>query len=67
MISIGYFFYIFTKKKLFANIKLSEIKDLTNYYSLCLIARRSRHHAGARYQTRGLNEEGWAGNFVETE
>ncbi|KAG1761875.1 SacI homology domain-containing protein [Suillus occidentalis] len=32
-----------------------------------LIARRSRHYAGARYLTRGVNEEGNVANEVETE
>ncbi|KAI0071223.1 hypothetical protein K474DRAFT_1712651 [Panus rudis PR-1116 ss-1] len=32
-----------------------------------LIARRSRHHAGARYLKRGVNEEGNVANEVETE
>ncbi|EIW76771.1 hypothetical protein CONPUDRAFT_63271 [Coniophora puteana RWD-64-598 SS2] len=32
-----------------------------------LIARRSRHYAGARYLTRGVNDEGNVANEVETE
>ena len=32
-----------------------------------LIARRSRHFAGARYLRRGVNEEGFVANEVETE
>ncbi|KAI0340121.1 hypothetical protein BDW22DRAFT_1379536 [Trametopsis cervina] len=32
-----------------------------------LIARRSRHHAGARYLKRGINDEGNVANEVETE
>ncbi|KIP11132.1 hypothetical protein PHLGIDRAFT_64286 [Phlebiopsis gigantea 11061_1 CR5-6] len=32
-----------------------------------LIARRSRHHAGARYLKRGVNDEGNVANEVETE
>ncbi|PAA52869.1 hypothetical protein BOX15_Mlig019972g2 [Macrostomum lignano] len=32
-----------------------------------LISRRSRHRAGVRYYTRGLDENGYAANFVETE
>ncbi|WVQ75091.1 hypothetical protein IAR50_004700 [Cryptococcus sp. DSM 104548] len=34
---------------------------------LTLIARRSRHYAGARFLTRGANEEGHVANEVETE
>jgi len=30
-----------------------------------VIARRSRHHAGTRYIKRGIDGEGFAGNFVE--
>lgn len=36
-------------------------------FSICLISRRARHHAGARYLTRGINEEGFVANYVETE
>lgn len=34
---------------------------------IALIARRSRHFAGARYLTRGVNDEGKVANEVETE
>ncbi|KAF8346534.1 SacI homology domain-containing protein [Amanita rubescens] len=34
---------------------------------IALIARRSRHFAGARYLTRGVNDEGNVANEVETE
>ncbi|KAI0759129.1 SacI homology domain-containing protein [Fomes fomentarius] len=34
---------------------------------ITLIARRSRHHAGARYLKRGVNDEGNVANEVETE
>ncbi|KAI0668852.1 SacI homology domain-containing protein [Trametes maxima] len=34
---------------------------------ITLIARRSRHHAGARYLKRGANDEGNVANEVETE
>ena len=36
-------------------------------YSLILISRRCRHHAGTRYLKRGLNDYGFVANFVETE
>ncbi|GAA5887566.1 hypothetical protein JCM6882_001451 [Rhodosporidiobolus microsporus] len=34
---------------------------------LTLIGRRSRHFAGARYLRRGVNEQGWVANDVESE
>ncbi|ESQ35070.1 hypothetical protein EUTSA_v10006841mg [Eutrema salsugineum] len=36
-------------------------------FVLTVIARRSRHYAGTRYLTRGVNEEGSVANYVETE
>ena len=33
----------------------------------CLISRRSRHRAGTRYLTRGVDENGHVANYVETE
>ncbi|XWS18777.1 hypothetical protein CRYUN_Cryun32bG0073800 [Craigia yunnanensis] len=36
-------------------------------FKLTLIARRSRHYAGTRYLTRGVNEKGRVANDVETE
>lgn len=44
-----------------------EFRYGSNLFSLTLISRRSRHHAGTRYIKRGLNEEGYAANHVETE
>jgi len=34
---------------------------------LVLISRRSVNHAGTRYLTRGINDEGFVANYVETE
>ncbi|GAA5832166.1 hypothetical protein JCM11251_004264 [Rhodosporidiobolus azoricus] len=34
---------------------------------ITLIGRRSRHFAGARYLRRGVNEQGWVANDVESE
>ena len=34
---------------------------------LALLSRRSKHHAGTRYNTRGVGRDGQAANFVETE
>uniref|UniRef100_A0A2P2I941 Phosphatidylinositide phosphatase SAC2-like n=1 Tax=Hirondellea gigas TaxID=1518452 RepID=A0A2P2I941_9CRUS len=38
-----------------------------DFYSLCLISRRSRHRAGTRYKRRGVDEDGYVANYVETE
>lgn len=48
-------------------IFLLEFHYGVNIFSLTLISRRSRHHAGTRYIKRGLNEKGYAANHVETE
>lgn len=47
-----------------------EIKPTTfksNPLTLVLISRRSRHRGGTRYFTRGVDEEGHAANYNETE
>ncbi|CAM1504507.1 Fc.00g020980.m01.CDS01 [Cosmosporella sp. VM-42] len=47
-----------------------EIKPTTfknNPLTIALISRRSRHRGGTRYFTRGLDEEGHAANYNETE
>lgn len=44
-----------------------ELTVLGRVVYVTLIARRSRHHAGARYLKRGVNEEGNVANEVETE
>lgn len=41
--------------------------DGGNKFTLTLIARRSRHHAGTRYLRRGINVEGYVANWVEIE
>jgi hypothetical protein len=38
-----------------------------NKVDYVLISRRSWHKGGTRYFDRGVNEEGWVANFVETE
>ena len=40
---------------------------LPSYYRLAIISRRARARAGTRYKRRGVNEEGKAANYVETE
>ena len=36
-------------------------------FNVVVIARRSRHHAGTRYNKRGINEMGYVANYVEIE
>lgn len=38
-----------------------------NQLDYFLVSRRSWHKGGPRYFDRGVNEEGWVANFVETE
>ncbi|XP_047500087.1 phosphatidylinositide phosphatase SAC2-like isoform X2 [Penaeus chinensis] len=38
-----------------------------DHYTLTLISRRSRYRAGTRYKRRGVDEEGYVANYVETE
>ncbi|WVQ79290.1 hypothetical protein IAT38_001387 [Cryptococcus sp. DSM 104549] len=45
----------------------AKIHVFTRTIYLTLIARRSRHYAGARFLTRGANEHGHVANEVETE
>lgn len=54
------------------NIELNSINNLTNKLDenkldFFLISRRSVHHAGTRYLTRGIDDDGHVANFVETE
>lgn len=44
-----------------------EIALFSRTVYLTVLARRSRHHAGARYLTRGANEHGHVANEVESE
>ncbi|KAL7424872.1 phosphatidylinositol-3,5-bisphosphate 5-phosphatase [Cryptotrichosporon argae] len=45
----------------------AKISVFTRTVYITLIARRSRHYAGARFLTRGANEDGHVANEVETE
>ena len=49
--------------------KKANKKDSKDYkpINLYLISRRSIHHAGTRYLTRGIDDEGHVANYVETE
>ncbi|WFD25676.1 Phosphoinositide phosphatase sac1 [Malassezia nana] len=49
----------------FLQVKLATIQGRS--FVLGLIARRSRHRAGTRYFSRGINEDGDVSNFNETE
>jgi hypothetical protein len=44
-----------------------EVSILGHDIHLTLIARRSRHFAGARFLKRGVNDQGYVANDVETE
>ncbi|KOS13924.1 polyphosphoinositide phosphatase [Malassezia pachydermatis] len=45
----------------------AKLSVLGNAIYICLIARRSRHMAGARFYKRGISEDGHVANDVETE
>ncbi|KAF8440057.1 polyphosphoinositide phosphatase [Boletus edulis BED1] len=49
------------------HVDQAKLNVLCRVIFVTLIARRSRHYAGARYLTRGVNEEGHVANEVETE
>lgn len=48
-------------------VGISSCKVAGSKFQLIVISRRSRFNAGVRLQTRGLDNEGNAANFVETE
>jgi hypothetical protein len=49
------------------SLNFKNFTESGNRFSLLLIARRSRHHAGTRFLKRGINAEGRTANFVEVE
>ncbi|KAI0691187.1 polyphosphoinositide phosphatase [Cytidiella melzeri] len=49
------------------HVDQAKLTVLSRIVFVTLIARRSRHHAGARYLKRGVNDEGNVANEVETE
>ena len=55
----GFFNQTIIEKKISKNDKV--LMDLS------LISRRSVNHAGTRYNTRGIDKDGYVANFVETE
>ncbi|GBE87131.1 Polyphosphoinositide phosphatase [Sparassis crispa] len=52
---------------LHGHVDQAKLTVLGRVIFITLIARRSRHHAGARYLKRGVNDEGNVANEVETE
>ncbi|GAA6032708.1 hypothetical protein JCM8097_000752 [Rhodosporidiobolus ruineniae] len=48
-------------------VEQAKIEVFSRPVFVTLIARRSRHFAGARYLRRGCNEQGWCANDVESE
>ena len=49
------------------NVSQKQMSLVGRTISLTLIARRSRHFAGTRYRKRGINNQGYVANDVETE
>ncbi|KZT52574.1 hypothetical protein CALCODRAFT_502129 [Calocera cornea HHB12733] len=49
------------------HVDQAKLQDFSRIIYITLIARRSRHFAGARYLKRGVNEDGYVANEVETE
>ena len=58
---------IFTVKFIFGYVNISEATISGEKIMLAIISRRSNKHAGTRYNTRGITDEGNVANFVETE
>jgi len=52
---------------IFGFVGSAEINNIAFPFSIHIIGRRSRFYAGTRYLTRGVNEQGKTGNFVEIE
>ena len=66
------FYSIIRRKKwvvpvVHGSIDFLNFAENANKFTLLLIARRSRHHAGTRYLRRGINMDGRVANFVEVE
>ena len=52
---------------MFGMMRITATRIKTTPLTFALITRRSRHRAGTRYLTRGIDEAGHAANFNETE
>lgn len=46
---------------------LDGVANINKPLTLLLVSRRSRHRAGTRYKRRGVDENGYVANYVETE
>eukprot|EP01018_Ginkgo_biloba_P027956 Gb_28006 [translate_table: standard] len=58
---------LWTVALVYGFFKQAKLSISGKYFSLTLIARRSRHYAGTRYLKRGVNDKGRVANDVETE
>ncbi|GAA5908285.1 phosphatidylinositol-3,5-bisphosphate 5-phosphatase [Sporobolomyces salmoneus] len=52
---------------IYGSIEQAKLSVFGRTIYICLIARRSRHFAGARYRRRGVTEDGFVANDVESE
>ncbi|GAA6022535.1 hypothetical protein JCM11491_005592 [Sporobolomyces phaffii] len=52
---------------IYGSIEQAKLSVFGRTIYVCLIARRSRHFAGARYRRRGVTEDGFVANDVESE
>ena len=52
---------------IFGMMRISQTRVKSTPFTLTLITRRSRHRAGTRYFSRGIDEEGHVSNFNESE
>ncbi|MCJ1306474.1 hypothetical protein MMC25_000117 [Agyrium rufum] len=52
---------------MYGMMEISSTRIKSTPFSFTLITRRSRHRAGTRYFSRGINEDGHVSNFNETE
>ncbi|KAL5341290.1 SacI homology domain-containing protein [Aspergillus crustosus] len=52
---------------IFGMLRITPAKVKSTTFTFALITRRSRHRAGTRYFTRGIDEQGHVANYNETE
>ncbi|KAJ3339075.1 inositol polyphosphate 5-phosphatase [Gonapodya sp. JEL0774] len=50
----------------FVGVSTTYIPEIAKHYKVALISRLSAKRAGTRFSTRGLDDDGYAANFVET-
>lgn len=46
---------------------MEEVLIENDCFTLALVSRRSRYRAGTRYKRRGIDEDGYVANYVESE